>query len=211
MLLLIRLVRRLLPGLLVAAGAYWLWSRATPAEGWLAGLLHRAPPQTDITHQTVLQAVEELGRLELVRYQFRDVVEYTERGLAVDDKLALIVAGEAVGCLDLRRVRAADVVLRGDSVVQVTLPAPELCYYKVDHARSKVFQKETFFFSDDAALVDKAYRAADQQVKRAALASDILPQTQQNADKLLVPLLTRLSGRRVIIIQPLTVPRTEKQ
>ena len=208
---LIRFLRRLLPGLLVGALIYWLWPAAPSGDGWLARLFRREPPHVDITHQTVLRAVEELGRLELVRYQFSDVVEYIERGLVVDDKLALIVAGEAVGCLDLRRVKATDVVLRGDSVVEIRLPAPELCYYKVDHARSKVFQKETFFFSDDAALVDKAYRAADQQVKRAALASGILAQTQQNADKILVPLLSRLSGRRVVLVQPLTVPRTEKQ
>ncbi len=204
-------VRRLLPGLLVGGLLWWLWPAAAPADGWLARLFHRDPPQVDVTHQTVLRAVEDLGRLELVRYQFRDVVEYTERGLLVDDKLALIVAGEAVGCLDLRKIKPTDVVLRGDSVVEVTLPAPELCYYKVDHARSKVFRKDTFFFSDDAALVDKAYRSADQQVRRAALASGILAQTQRNADQLLVPLLSRLSGRRVVMVQPLTVPRTERQ
>ncbi|MBC7446876.1 MAG: DUF4230 domain-containing protein [Hymenobacteraceae bacterium] len=204
-------VRRLLPGLLVAGLILWLWPSAGPAESWLARLLHRAPPRVDVTHQTVLRAVEDLGKLELVRYQFRDVIEYTERGLLVDDKLALIVAGEAVGCLDLRKIKPSDVVLRGDSVVEVTLPAPELCYYKVDHARSRVFRKDTFFFSDDAALVDKAYRAADKQVRRAALASGILAQTQRNADQLLVPLLTRLSGRRVVIVQRLTVPAGERQ
>ncbi len=161
----------------------------------------------EVTHNTVLQAVEDLGRLELVRYQFRDVVEYTERGLVIDDKLALIVAGEAVGCLDLRRVRPQDVVLVGDSVVRLTLPAPELCYYKVDHSRSKVFRKDTFFFSDDAALVDKAYRYADAQVRRAALASGILAQTERNAQRILVPVLTRLSGRRVeVLTTPLRAP-----
>lgn len=207
---LVLFIRRLLPGLLVAGAVWWLWGRVVPTEGWLAGLFRRAPPQIDVTHQTVLRAVEDLGKLELVRYQFRDVVEYTERGLVIDDKLALIVAGEAVGCLDLRQIKPADVVLRGDSVVEVHLPAPELCYYKVDHARSKVFRKDTFLFSDDAALVDKAYQAADRQVRRAALASGILAQTQQNADKLLVPLLSRLSGRRVVIVQALAVPKGER-
>lgn len=208
---LLLLVRRLLPGLLVGALAWGLWSKVAPGENWLARLLRREAPHVDVTHQTVLRAVEDLGRLELVRYQFRDVIEYTERGMVVDDKLALIVAGEAVGCVDLRKVKPSDVVLRGDSVVEVTLPAPELCYYKVDHSRSKVFRKDTFFFSDDAALVDNAYRAADKQVRRAALASGILGQTQRNADQLLVPLLTRLSGRRVVIVQPLTVPAAERQ
>ena len=208
---LFRLLRTLLPGLVVAAGLLWLWPTNTAQEGWLAKIFRRDPPKVDLTHQTVLQAVEDLGRLELVRYQFRDVVEYTERGLMIDDKLALIVAGEAVGCIDLRKIKPTDIVLRGDSAVEVRLPAPQLCYYKVDHARSKVFRKDTFFFSDEAGLVDKAYRAADQQIRRAALASGILAQTQQNADKLLVPLLSKLSGRRVIMVQPLAVPAGEKQ
>ncbi len=205
----IRLLRAVLPGLLLAAGLLWLWNRTAAPENWLSKLLHHEPT-VEVTHQTVLKAVEDLGKLELVRYQFRDVVEYTERGLVVDDKLALIVAGEAVGCLDLRKVKAQDVVLQGDSVVRITLPAPELCYYKVDHRKSKVFQKDTFFFSDDAALVDKAYRYADAQVRRAALNSGILAQTQANADKILVPLLTKLSGRRVVIVQPLSVPARER-
>ncbi len=202
----IKLLRSLLPGLLLAALGWWLYTRLPTPGSWLSALLHR-PATVEVTHNTVLRAVEDLGRLELVRYQFRDVVEYTERGLMVDDKLALIVAGEAVGCIDLRKVRPQDVVLVGDSVVRLTLPAPELCYYKVDHAKSKVFRKDTFFFSDDAALVDKAYRYADAQVRRAALASGILAQTQANAQRILVPVLSRLSGRRVeVIAAPLRVP-----
>ena len=199
-----RWLRALLPGLLVAFLVIWLWNRLVPAESWLRGWGRE--PRVEVSHQTLLRAVEDLGRLELVRYQFRDIVEYTEEGVLVDDKLALIVAGEAVGCLDLRKVKEGDLVLEGDSVVRVRLPAPELCSYKVDHARSKVFRKDTFLFSDDAALVDKAYRHADAQVKRAALQSGILARTEENAQRILVPLLTRLSGRRVVVERPMRAP-----
>lgn len=204
-----RLLRTLLPSLLLAVLIVWLFGKVAPTGSWRDWL--GAEPKVEVTHQTVLQAVEDLGRLELVRYHFRDVVEYTETGLLIDDKLALIVAGDAVGCIDLRKVRAQDVVLEGDSVVRVTLPAPELCYYKVDHSKSKVFRKDTFVFSDEAALVDKAYRYADAQVRRAALQSGILAQTSENAQKILVPLLTKLSGRRVVLMTPLAVPPVPKR
>ena len=49
------------------------------------------------------------------------------------------------------------------------------------------------------------------QVRRAALQSGILAQTSENAQKILVPLLTRLSGRRVVLVTTMQVPTAPKQ
>nr|GFB11358.1 hypothetical protein [Tanacetum cinerariifolium] len=76
-------------------------------------------PQVTVTHNTVLTQVEALGRLELVRYRFKDVVEYKKSSkypFLPDAKAALIVGGEAVGCLDLRKIKPQDVTFEGDSV-----------------------------------------------------------------------------------------------
>ena len=205
-----RLIRSLLPLLIFAALAVFLWQKLMPDGGGFSWF-KRDEPKVEVTHQTVLQSVEELGKLELVRYNFRDVVEYTEKGMMIDDELALIVGGEAVGCIDLRRIQQQDVAFEGDSVVRITLPAPELCYYKVDHSKSKVFNKKTFFAYDEAAIVDRAYKYADAQVKRAALSSGILPQTSENARQILKPILERLTGRRVVFTPRLQVPAAEQK
>ncbi|MCC2546087.1 DUF4230 domain-containing protein [Hymenobacter sp. BT175] len=203
--MLFRLLRRLLPLLFLVGLGWFLWRKVQPAlfENPL-----NAEPRVMVTHNTVLTKIEALGRLELVRYRFKDVVEYRKSTYRMlpDAKVALIVAGDAIGCLDLRKVRAQDVVFEGDSVVRVALPAPELCSWQIDHSQSKVYSTQNSFFQD-AELVDEGYRYAEKNVRRAALQSGILAQTQQNAEQILRPLLQTITGRRVVLTHQLTSPQ----
>ncbi|GGG46091.1 DUF4230 domain-containing protein [Hymenobacter glacieicola] len=201
-----RLLRRLLPLAFLLGLGWFLWLKVRPVLSAFDNPLNPAPRIT-VTHNTVLQKVENLGRLELVRYQFKDVVEYrksTYRFLP-DAKVALIVAGNAVGCLDLRKVRPQDVVLEGDSVLRLALPAPELCTWQVDHSKSKVYSVENGFFQD-AELVDAGYKYAEANVRTAALQSGILAQTTQNAEQVLRPMLETMTGRRVVLVPRLENP-----
>jgi hypothetical protein len=205
--MLARLIRRLFPLVLLVALGVFLWRKIGPTLTDLNPLAPREPKVT-VTHNTVLTQVEALGKLELVRYRFKDVVEYKRTAkypFLPDAKAALIVGGEAVGCLDLRKIRPQDVTLEGDSVVRIILPDPELCAFQVNHNQSRVFSTSNGFF-DDASLVDEAYRYAEAQVRRSALQSGILAETQRNAQQILVPMLRTLTGRRVIIGQRLVAP-----
>ena len=200
------LLRRLLPLLFLGALGWFLWTKVRPALADFENPLDPKPRVT-VTHNTVLQKVEALGRMELVRYEFRDVVEYkksTYRFLP-DAKVALIVAGNAIGCLDLRKLRPQDVVLEGDSVVRVALPAPELCVWQIDHSKSKVYSIENGFFQD-AELVDAGYKYAEKNVRQAAISSGILVQTEQNAQRILRPMLETMTGRRVILSRQMQNP-----
>ncbi|AHJ95914.1 DUF4230 domain-containing protein [Hymenobacter swuensis] len=201
------LLRRLLPLLFLLGLGWFLWTKVRPALSGLKNPLNPAPRIT-VTHNTVLEKVEALGRMELVRYQFKDVVEYkksTYRFLP-DAKVALIVAGNAVGCLDLRKVRPQDVVLEGDSILRLALPEPELCIWQVDHSKSKVYSVENGFFQD-AELVDAGYKYAEANVRTAALQSGILAQTTQNAEQILRPMLQTMTGRRVILSRQMQNPK----
>jgi len=210
--MLARLIRRLFPLLLLVALGVFLWRKIGPTLTDLNPLAPREPKVT-VTHNTVLTQVEALGKLELVRYRFKDVVEYKRTAkypFLPDAKAALIVGGEAVGCLDLRKIRPQDVTLEGDSVVRIILPDPELCAFQVNHNQSRVFSTSNGFF-DDASLVDEAYRYAEAQVRRSALQSGILAETQRNAQQILVPMLRTLTGRRVIIGQRLVAPGSARK
>ncbi|SFH27112.1 DUF4230 domain-containing protein [Pontibacter chinhatensis] len=158
-------------------------------------------PKVVVNFSNVLTSVEDLGRMELVRYNFKDVVEYEKEfsRWIPNSKVALIVSGEAVGCLDFTKITEADIEFVGDSVVQVALPEPEICYYKIDHNKSKVFSKENTYFQD-ADLVQESYRYAEANVKEAALSSGILHQTKVNAEKILKPMLEEITGRRVVLV-----------
>jgi hypothetical protein len=191
-----RLIRRLIPLLILVALGVFLWRKIGTTLASLNPLAAREP-QVTVTHNTVLTQVEALGKLELVRYRFKDVVEYKRTAkypFLPDAKAALIVGGEAVGCLDLRKIRPQDVVFEGDSVVRVILPAPELCAFQVNHS-----------------LVDDAYRYAEAQVRKSALQSGILAETQRNAQQILVPMLHTLTGRRVVIGQQLVAPAAQRK
>lgn len=151
----------------------------------------------DSTAQSiVLKEITALGKLELVRYTFKDIVEHEQLNTFLPNANAvLIVEGEATGCIDLTKISLPDITTDGDSVT-VRLPDPELCGWKINHDRSRVYDTR-FAFLDDAQLVSDAYRQAERQIRQSALNGGILLQTRQNADRMLRPLLSRVSGRRV--------------
>lgn len=187
------LFRRSLPWIFFILIALFLWRK-------YGHLLNRPPERVQVTHHTILDKIDDLGKIELVRYHFKDVVEY-EKEIAQwlpNSKSVLIIAGEAVGCLDLRQVTARDIIFTNDSVITVKLPAPEICYFKVDHSKSKVFALQNTYFQD-AELVEEGYQFAEKHVRQSALDAGILRQTAVNADKILKPLLESLTGKRVIL------------
>ncbi len=153
--------------------------------------------ETVIVHDIVLEQIENIGKLELVKYKLKDVLEYKQsRSFLPDAKAVLIISGEAVGCIDLTRIKTADIVEK-DSTLYIRLPEPELCYVKVNHQESRVYNTSNTYF-DEAKIIQSAYQAAEAQIQKAALQSNILEQTKQNAQLVLKPLLEASSRRKVV-------------
>jgi hypothetical protein len=178
---LIRFLFRLtLLGLFIYA-VYFFWER-------FSAMAAEKPPVVVTTHNTVLQEITAMGKLELVKYNFKDVVEHkVVKQWLPNAKAVLIVSGEAVGCIDLTKIKASDVIEDKDTVI-VYLPKPELCTYKINHEQSKVYDVE-YAFMDEASLVNDAFTAAEKQIGKSALKMGILEQTRENAEKILTPLL----------------------
>lgn len=195
----LRWLFRWLPLLIFLGVAWWLldtrfnWFRSDEE------------PVVTVNHETVLQEIESLGRLELVRYRFKDIVELTEKNAPYlgifdvpDSKVALITVGEATGCIDLRKISAEDIIIQGDTIL-VHLPKPELCYYKLDLGKSRIYSVDKqVVFKNESQLLQKAYQKAEVQMRNAALQSGILRQTRENAEQVLRPLLEKVSGKRII-------------
>lgn len=150
------------------------------------------------THAIVLKEVQALGKLELVKYNFKDIVEHEHIVQWMPNpKAVLIVQGEAIGCIDLTQITTADIVGKTDTVV-VHLPEPELCTYRIDHSKSKVYNTE-FAFLEEATLVQEAYTVAEAQIQKAALDMGILDQTKRNAEQILKPTLEKISGKKIVL------------
>ena len=155
------------------------------------------------THSIVIKEIASLGKMELVKYSFRDVVEQEIiRDFLPDPKAILIVQGEAVGCIDLSKISEKDLVTKSDTLI-LNLPNPEVCYHKIDHSKSKIY-KTDYAFMNESLLLDEAYRKAEEQILQSALSSDILEQTKKNADLILKPLVENISKKKVIIKYPLS-------
>ena len=179
----------------------------------------------------ILQEIESLGKLELVKYNFKEVFEYKQLsdgkivGNAIlkstdynpDISVILIATGEAVGCIDLSKLELSNIDTNEDSVF-VYLPAPELCYYKLDLDKTKIysFSRESWWsrmFSDDEErnkVLQIAYQEAESKLKETAVESGIYNSTNENVKAMLQPLLEQLTGKNVKLITVLPVLELEK-
>lgn len=186
--------------ILLGVGIMTVWENIKAGEWvpqWIAG-----KSVTESNHRLVLEEVTAMGKLELVKYNFKDVVEQKITKLWLPDaKALLIIQGEAIGCIDLKKIRPEDIAMTKDTLV-LNLPEPELCVFKIDHANSKVYNTE-YAFTDEALLVEKAYKQAEEQIRESALKIGILEQTRENAEKILIPILEKSSGKKVILKYPL--------
>ncbi len=175
----------------IATGWQWL-SQTT----WLRGL---GQSDTQTQHGTLLTRISQMGKLELVRYNFKDIVEHEQAQLLLPNaKAILIVEGEAIGCIDLSQIKASDIRSTTDSIF-IHLPQPELCVWKINHERSRIYDTQWALLSPEQ-LVSDAYRQAEHQMRQSALQGGLLVQTRQNADRVLRPLIEQVTSKPVRFI-----------
>lgn len=190
----LRLLLRLLIFAVLIFGIISIWETYRTGKWFSFGENNEA--QT--AHAMVLEEIQALGKLELVRYNFKDIVEHEQMVQWMPNpKAVLIVQGEAIGCIDLTKITTSDVTTKSDTVV-VHLPEPELCSYKIDHSKSKVYNTE-YAFMEEAKLVQEAYQQAEKQIQKSALEMGILDQTKRNAEQILKPVLEKVSGKKVVL------------
>jgi len=155
--------------------------------------------QTISRHSEIVEKIESIGRLELVRMHVQDIVEHElVRQWLPNAKAILIIKGEAVGCIDLTKIKKENLNIAKDTI-KLLLPAPELCYCKIDHSNSKVFNTQNNFFSG-AELIDGAYKEAEKYLEKTVLNSGILQKTKDNAFDFFVPFFESLGFKEVYIM-----------
>ena len=164
--------------------------------GWLAISELSKPSKIDTRHEVLLEQIEEMGKLELIKYKFSDVIEHKAKAAYLPDaSVLLIVKADAVGCIDLSKIVKEDITVVDDSV-SIILPKAELCYVKIDHNASKVYDTKMAYFRE-ASLVDQAYKAAENEITRQVKRSDILQQAEANAISVFRPILEGLGFKRI--------------
>lgn len=189
--MLLKRILRVLPLVFVIILAVFLWEK-------FKNFSFFKDPSTETTHMMVLEKISTLGKLELAKYTFKDIVEQKIiQDFLPDPKALLIVYGEAVGCIDLNQIKKEDIVFDEKNVI-IHLPEPEICNYKIDHSKSKIFQTE-YAFMNEALLLDEAYKKAEVQILETAKESGILDQTKKNAELVLKPILAEITKKNVVL------------
>ncbi|AMR31985.1 hypothetical protein A0256_11395 [Mucilaginibacter sp. PAMC 26640] len=156
--------------------------------------------RSEITEDVMVSRIVSMGKLELVKYAMKDVVEKKELHMILPDSRVLFVAvGEVTGCIDLTKVRKDDISQTKDSV-WVTLPKPEICYVKIDHQKSKVYDVSGVWFPDKAKdMVEDVYKIAEAKMLNTAREMNLLGKAQTNADLIFKPFLENVSGKKVTL------------
>ena len=155
--------------------------------------------------QLVLKKIEEVGNLELVKFNFNDVIEqsvvrkiFDIDNLAPDSKVLVIVNGEATACINLKEVTKNDIKFKDDDII-ITLPVPTICYAKINHDRSKIYDENFMAKIFNPELIDKAYQEGEIKIKDEAIKLGIINQAKVNAKKLLGALLNGITKKNIII------------
>jgi hypothetical protein len=160
---------------------------------------------SESNQQLVLKKIEEVGNLELVKFNFNDIVEesvvrkiFDIDNLAPDSRVLVIINGEATACINLMEVTKNDIKFEDDNI-NLTLPEPTICYTKINHDRSKIYDENFVARIFNPELIDKAYKDGEIKIKDEAIRLGIIDQAKINAKKLLGALLNGVTKKNIVI------------
>lgn len=154
-----------------------------------------------LDQDVIITKITTMGKLELVKFSMKDVIDKTEvKTFWPDERILFVAVGEVTACIDLTKVGKDDVRIEGDSLT-LFLPQPEICYTKLDHQQSKIYDVSGMWFSDKVKeSVEDIYKIAENKIFTTAMQMNILDKAKQNAQLIFKPLVVNLSNKKVGII-----------
>lgn len=166
--------------------------------GWFLFRPEKESTNVTETNDMAVTKIQAIGRMGLVKLTIKDVLEYNiERDYLPDSKVLLVVSGEMAGCIDLAKIRKDQISVK-DSVVRIILPKPEICYYKIDQQKTRIYNATTYFLLDNEALITQlAYRRAENYFKSDSLNQIVYKETEANVQTMLKPLLESITQKKV--------------
>ncbi|HBW79378.1 MAG TPA: DUF4230 domain-containing protein, partial [Sphingobacterium sp.] len=79
---------------------------------WFVYHKYNSGPTVESKHQLLVDRIEAMGKLELVKYRYSDVVEHKNVNTFLPDaSVLLIVKADAVGCVNLTKLSPEDITV----------------------------------------------------------------------------------------------------
>jgi hypothetical protein len=159
---------------------------------------------------TIIHGVRSLSRLETIQYSIEKVITAETGqgtfGFLFGDRLIFVAHGMVIAGVDLSRLQPGDLQVV-DNVLYVRLPEPEIFVATLDNEKSYVYNRDTGALTHgDVNLETTARRAAEAEIREAALEDGILQQARQNAESYMMRLLLELGYPEVIFLEATPVP-----
>lgn len=161
---------------------------------------------TVVSAPDVIDRIQQLNRLETVKYSLDTVVEGDESNPVLPDALAgdkvlMIVHGSTVAGVDLSQLKPESVQITETANgrnIQLTLPPSQVFQTTVDEQKSRVYSRDTgIFVSADPNLESMTRAKAQAELQQAALSDGILDAATKNARVAVTALLQGLGFTRV--------------
>lgn len=163
---------------------------------------HESRLQIHADRPTVVRQIQQLQRLETVRYTMDKIISgernepYLPKFLA-GDRLLLVVHGEVIAGMDLSKLQAEDVIVRGRKVTP-RLPPSEILVTRLDSTKTRVYSRDTGLFSSPDPNLESEVRAeAEKRLQQAAQQDGILKTADENARSTLTVILKGLGFEQV--------------
>ena len=155
---------------------------------------------------TIINQVQELARLETIRYTIEKVItaETNQGALAplFGDRLLFVAHGYVIAGIDMIKIEPADLWLTG-TVLNVRLPLAEVLVSTLDNGKSYVYDRQTgLLASADPNLETQARQVAEQQITQSALDDGILNQAMANAQTYLKWFFETLGYKQINFVPP---------
>lgn len=176
----------------------------------MADLLHPTPTiRPDPV--TIVREVRSLARLETIQYTVEKVITAESNqgpfGFLIGDQLLLVAHGVVIGGVDLAELEPDDVWLDEGGRVYLRLPPAEILVVALDNEDTYVYDRDTGLLTKgNIALEAEARRAAEDEIREAAIEDGILAQAQLNAESFLFRFLRSLEYGDVIFVEPEATP-----
>jgi hypothetical protein len=153
---------------------------------------------------TIIRDIRSMARLETIQYTIEKVIT-AETGPGIfnqlfGDRLLFVARGLVIAGIDLQKLSSNDLWVE-DGALYVRLPEAEVFIATLDNDKSYVYDRNTGVFrKSDPNLETSARRAAEAEIRKAALEDGILDLARQNAENYLYRLFVQLGYPEVIFV-----------
>jgi hypothetical protein len=157
---------------------------------------------------TIVRQVRTLSRLETIQYTLEKVITAESGqgpfGFLFGDRLLLVAHGSVIAGVDLGKLASDDVRVNDLGQVTLTLPPAEVFVATLDNHQTYVYSRDTGLLTHGNVQLETAARkAAEDEIRQAAIDDGILDQADRNAQAFLQTFLGTLGFNQVVIqIEP---------